>query len=43
MEENQQPSKRFTILNHDDQFKWFLPDDVAKYANSFNPSRPDPG
>ena len=31
---NQQPSKRFTILNQDDQFKWVLPDDVAKYANS---------
>ena len=32
--ENQQPSKRFTILNQDDQFKWFLLDDMAKYANS---------
>ena len=32
--ENQQPSKRFTILNLDDQFKWVLPDDIAKHANS---------
>ena len=31
--ENQQPSKRFNILNQDNQFKWVLPDDVAKYAN----------
>ena len=32
--ENQQSSKRFTILNQDDQFPWVLPDDMAKYANS---------
>ena len=32
--ENQQPSKRFTILNLDDQFKWVLPDDMAKHENS---------
>ena len=31
--ENQQPSKRFNILNQDNQFKWVLPDDVAKYVN----------
>ena len=31
---NQQPSKRFTILNRDDKFKWVLPDDMAKYTNS---------
>ena len=31
----QQPSKRFTIFNQDDQFKWVLPDDTAKYANSY--------
>ena len=32
--ENQQPSKRFTILNQDDQFKWALPEGMAKDANS---------
>ena len=31
----QQLSKRFTIFNQDDQFKWVLPDDTAKYANSY--------
>ena len=31
--ENQQSSKRFNILNQDNQFKWVLPDDMAKYAN----------
>ena len=31
IEENQQPSKGFTILNQDDQFKWVL---MAKYYNS---------
>ena len=31
--ENQQLSKRFAILNQDDQFKWVLPDNMAKYAN----------
>ena len=30
----EKPSKRFTILNQDDQIKWVLPDDMAKYANS---------
>ena len=30
----QQPPKRFTIFNQDDQFKGALPDDMAKYANS---------
>ena len=34
MEENQQPSKRSTILSQDDQFKWVLPNDMAKYANT---------
>ena len=34
LEENQQPSKQFTILNQDNQFKWILSDDVLKYANS---------
>ena len=34
MKEKEQPSKRFTILNQDDQFKWILPDDMAKHANS---------
>ena len=34
MEENQQPSESFTILNEDDQFKWVLPGYMAKYANS---------
>ena len=32
--ENLQPSKRFTILNLNNQFKWVLTDDMAKYANS---------
>ena len=32
--ENQQPSKRLTILNQDDQFKLVLPDNMAKYTNS---------
>ena len=32
--ENQQPSKRFTILNQDNQFKWVLPDDILKNINS---------
>ena len=32
--ENQQSSKRFTISNQEDQFRWVLPDDMAKYANS---------
>ena len=32
--ENQQPSKRLTILNQDDQFKWILPDNMTKYTNS---------
>ena len=32
--ESQQPSKRFTILNQDDQLKWVLADDMTKYANS---------
>ena len=42
MEENQQPSKKFTILNQDDQFKWVLPDDMAKCANShFNQYIPE--
>ena len=31
--ESQEPSKRFIILN-DDRFKWVLPHDLAKYANS---------
>ena len=31
---SQQPSKRVTILNQDDQFNWVLPDDMAKYDNS---------
>ena len=35
MEEDQEPLKRVTILNHDDQFKWVLPDDMAKYASSY--------
>ena len=34
MVENQQPSKRSTILSQDDQFKWVLPNDMAKYANT---------
>ena len=33
MDENQQPSKRLTILNQDDQFKCVLPDDMKKYPN----------
>ena len=33
MDENQQPSKRLTILNQDDQFKCVLPDDMKKYTN----------
>ena len=42
MEENQQPSKVFTILKKEDLFKWVLPDDTAQYANShFNQYIPE--
>lgn len=39
IEHNQQQSKRFTILNQCNQFKWVPPDNISVCANSHFPPR----